>query len=469
MKKQCLTAALCLALSLGTLTAFAVDYNNRGTGFSTNKVNTVHQFTLEKDGADIALTRNYINENLYIEVQQVNKNGGNSAMLHIQGISIKDFTTVELVQDKTVLTTFSLHNPQPAVVKPADLIDRWYDIDVKALQAAVTDPKKCKFVLHKTDGKTYTLKATPYIYRLLPALQPEKKGTADNISPENDYYGPMYSVCFPGKSIKEVTDAFLYYLNIRDDKGKAESFDGYYRYSRDDTYHTAGFIYDYYGDQNQGFARFSETAQGTWIDLDFWTSSPWYTTDYYTKAHIYMGTNYSTGANDEFNNRAFEAVQDAYFALLPHTDYGITLKGGLNRPNPEVEKIDTTDFPNLSAIAPGDKLVAINGYDVSTAHNYKPQYIFDYAKPGTVLTLTLRNKKGEAYTIAATPRTLAPTTPAIDYAKALAQETGMVSKYAPYTFQPAAQPYFEYIAPYDMKDNHIEAPQTKKLREISLQ
>lgn len=267
--------------------------------------------------------------------------------------------------------------------------------------------KDWKLEAVKENGKTFSEKI-PSLEKLIRGLQDPKQKLAP--------YGPMYSLFYPGIAPEKVRDAFLSVLN--------DNLSFPYIYGLGDNPLSCEMFKTESGGTftgSKGYARFSPQDGGTWMDLDF--SQSWYIAGYTTKyGYVPPQSGISTSLENDFVDHIFQAARMAYQNLEPYNDYGITLKGTFTAKSPTIQQVDSLQHPGLSRIQPGDRLMAINGANVSQ-RNYLAQYMLDYAPAGHTLILTLEGKDKKPYTVEATPLVKEAADPQADYkAKRLQEE-----------------------------------------------
>ena len=383
-----LTAA---ALTLAAMPGEAAFFESRlGVSYGDNSV----RGTVNKEGKLADFEREVWGHHMAVEVQHLQ--GEENWYLHIQDPTRdrgKDMFGDVTLQQKDKSWPLAVMTPDPDGTLPPSFegMDHWYLLPQELVDAMAASPKGWKLSALKEDGKKMTHDFNNVAGKVsLMAKEPGIKAS----------YGPNYSVYFEGVSPEEVQQAFLYHLNVRDTKGEAVSMDGYYRYTQSESPYTVSFTYDYYGSAYSGYVSFYPASGGTFLDMDFWHYFTYRNSNGFG-GYYYM-SDIRTDVKDEFVNRGFQAVEDAYYDLLPHPDYGIVLAGGFNKSNPKVDSVDTANHPELAAVSKGDWLLSINGMDV-TSVNYMAQYALDYAAPGEVLHMTFKNDKTGEYSADVTP------------------------------------------------------------------
>lgn len=323
-------------------------------------------------------------------------------------------------------------------------LDQWYLLPADLVTAMSTDPGNWKLSARKDDGKMFGHDFKNVAGKV--SFMVKEPGTAPN-------YGPACSVYFAGETPEQVQQAFLYHLNDRDEKGKPISYGGYYRYYQSENPWAAEFFNEYYGSEYTGYVSFRPDQGGSWADLDFWNYHTYQSKNGF--GGYYSSSSVSTSVKDEFVNQGYKAVEEAYYDLENYTDYGIQLDGGFYKSHPKVKSVDRKNHPELSAVQEGDWILSINGADV-TAANYLAKYAMDYAKPGTILHMTLKNDKTGDYTVNASAvmkeRRKGPDFPY----KSFLEKDGLMKKGVPVQLAPWI-PFHEVFAPWDGED-HVMAP-----------
>lgn len=289
---------------------------------------------------------------------------------------------------------------------PTTGLDRWYVLAPEDADRLAASSKGWKLEAVKANGKTFSEKV-PALGKLVRGLKDSKQKLAP--------YGPMYSLFYPGMAPEKVRDAFLSVLN--------DNLSFPYKYSLGDNPLACEMFKTESGgvfSGCKGYARFSPKNGGTWMDLDF--SQTWYTRGYSTKyGYVPPQSKITTNLENDFVDHIFQAARTAYKNLEPHNDYGITLKGTFTDKSPAVQQVDRERFPALSPIQPGDRLLSINGADVSQ-RTYLALYLLDYAPVGQPLTLTLAGKDKKAYTVHVEPLVTEAADPNGDYRTRRLQE-----------------------------------------------
>lgn len=325
-------------------------------------------------------------------------------------------------------------------------VDRWYRVDMKEL-VQLDDPDECDIKLHRPNGKYFTVSAKRILKQ---ARQVTGQTLPTDEVQQQKPYGPSYSVFFPNTSWQTVRNAMAYYLNPRQDAMPEHI------YRRGDAKYlihpVLPFLVFYTtGQAGHGIARYTESAGGTWVDMDFWRT--W--SDQY-------GYHELNEADDEVVNIGMNAAQHAYTALVPHQDYGLTVNGGLNKTGPTIDTIDTTNHPELSAVAHSDKVISINGIPMADQKNFVVSYMLTYGtKP---LTMVLQNGKNQQYTVVVEPKSVQPRYEHADFQGAVESEKKLHLN--PKNFMsswPLSVPGFEVFDPVQNKDGHVDSPVTGPL------
>ncbi len=357
-----------------------------------------------KNGEPIRIARTQAGS-VAVQIQYVPS--GNRWYLRLQDLKRSpdsQFMAITLVNGTQSLTPQSLPagNPSPG-------LDRWYGLTSEDADRLASS-KDWKLEAVKENGKTFSEKVTS-LGKLIRGLKDPKQKLAP--------YGPMYILFYPGVAPEKVQDAFLSVLN--------DGLSFPYVYNLGDSPLACEMIKTESGGTftgSKGYARFSPQDGGTWMDLDF--SQSWYIAGYTTKyGYTPPQSGISTSLDNDFVDHIFQAARTAYQNLEPHNDYGITLKGTFTAKSPTIQQVDSTRHPSLSRIQPGDRLLAINGADVSH-RNYLALYMLDYAPAGRPLTLTLSGKDKKSYTVQVDPLVKEAVDPQADYrARRLQEEKGI--------------------------------------------
>jgi hypothetical protein len=325
--------------------------------------------------------------------------------LRAQDLSRKDegkFGPLTLTDGKTRYDLPVDESLTSRVGKADSGLDQWYSVPGTIMDGVMGSHEKWKLEAPKANGRLFeeTLKDFPKCVRALK----ERKDLAP--------YGPMYSVYYPGVSPERLRDAFLANLNAWNDaEGKPHTLLDPFVYFFGES-PVSGYISRNYHNDGEALAVFRPQDGGTYLDLDFsWLNI---TSGYYTKYGYMPGQSiFSTSADDDFTNHVFRAARLTYQALLPHNDYGITLAGNDQSRNPKVKSVNTADFPVLLLVKEGDKLLSINGADVSKKA-YFATYMMDYAPLGKPLTFLFKTKGGKELSITVTPREIGALAPEED-------------------------------------------------------
>lgn len=153
----------------------------------------------------------------------------------------------------------------------------------------------------------------------------------------------------------------------------------------------------------------------------------------------------------------FRTVQQAYYALEDHTDYGIVLQNSDKITIPKVESVDAEAHSELAVVAKDDVILSINDVDVSKK-NYQAQYALDFARLDETLWIRLRNKEKGEYLIAAHPVTAAQQDPdALTYGKFTMEEDPYFTEQRPRQIS-GRVPTYEIFDPLGDPSPHIMAP-----------
>lgn len=448
MMKKAAGLALALMMAL-PLSAGAADFANRlGASYSDVSV----RGTVLKGGRLVDFGREVWGHGMTVEVQH--GQGEETWYLHIQDLSRergKNFFHDVTLARKEMKWNISPLPENPDTTFPASYtgMDLWYPLPKDLVDAMSAFPKDWKLTARKEDGNNFGHDFKNLAGKV--SLMDKEPGALPN-------YGPAYSVYFPGEGPEEVQQAFLYHLNDRDEKGNPISYDGYYRYYQREEPYAAEFIYDYYGSTYNGYVSFYPENGGTWVDLDFWQNHVYRNSTGF--GGYYYSSTVLTGVKDEFVNQGYRAVEEAYYDLENHPDYGIELEGGFNKSHPKVKSVDTAAHPELSAVQKGDWILSINGADVSSM-NYLARYALDYAAPGSVLHITLKNDKTGEYTVDAKAVMKERRRPDGSSYKEQLEKDGLRSKGTPAQLAPWV-PYHETFAPWD-GEGHVMAPEFRGL------
>lgn len=449
MKKRVMAGLVLAAVLAAPFTAGAAYFGNR-LGTSNSEVSL--RGTALKDGKLVDFGREVWGRGMTVEVQHVQ--GEEAWYLHIQDLSRERgknfFSDITLAQKERKWNLSPLpENPDSTFPSKYAGLDLWYVMPKDLVDTMMAFPRNWKLTARKEDGKNFGHDFKNLAGKV--SLMGKELGTVPN-------YGPACSVYFPGETPRSVQQAFLYHLNDRDEKGNPISYDGYYRYYEEENPYAAEFIYDYYGNQYNGYVAFHPENGGTWVDMDFWN----YHT-YRSKTGFggyYYSSTIQTDVKDEFVNQGFQAVEEAYYDLENHPDYGIELEGGFNKSHPKVKSVDRDHHPELSAVQKGDWILSIDGVDV-TAVNYLARYALDYAGPDDILHITLKNDKTGEYTVdAKAVMKERRKTPDFSYEPQLAKD-GLMKEGNPAQLAPWV-PRHEVFAPWD-GEGHIMAPAFRNL------
>lgn len=449
MKKRVMASLVLVAILAVPFTAGAAYFGNR-LGASNSEVSL--RGTALKDGKLVDFGREVWGRGMTVEVQHVQ--GEEAWYLHIQDLSRERgknfFSDITLTQKERKWNFSPLpENPDSTFPSKYAGLDLWYVMPKDLVDTMMAFPRNWKLTARKEDGKNFGHDFKNLAGKV--SLMGKEPGTVPN-------YGPACSVYFPGETPRSVQQAFLYHLNDRDEKGNPISYDGYYRYYEEENPYAAEFIYDYYGSQYNGYVAFHPENGGTWVDMDFW-----YYHTYRSKTGFggyYYSSTIQTDVKDEFVNQGFQAVEEAYYDLENHPDYGIELEGGFNKSHPKVKSVDRDHHPELSTVQKGDWILSIDGVDV-TAVNYLARYALDYARPDDILHITLKNDKTGEYTVDAKAVIKERRkTPDFSYELQLAKD-GLMKEGNPAQLAPWV-PRHEVFAPWDGED-HIMAPAFRNL------
>lgn len=425
-------ALLCMA------SAEAEDFPNRSSvpfyGVVTQDNNT--KVAIEREG--LKLRPGFLIELQYIQ----HGTDAPYSLIHVWANDAYD--TIEIVSPSGKSLTLQ-EDPSLTHAGADPKVDRWYRVDINDL-LALDNPNKCDIRLHRPNGKYFTVSAK----RLLQQARQITGQLLPNeaVRPQHTY-GPAYSVFFPNTSWQTIRSAMAYYLNPR----KETMPEKIYRYGPAFYLQSSSFpqlIFNAAGQAGDGIAQYQEVPGGTWVDLDFWTS--WYGQ---------YGYQEFTQADDEVFNIGMNAVQNAYKALVPHADYGLTMNGGLNKKGPTVDTIDVTNHPELANVAHSDKVISINGISMEDQKNYVVSYMLTYGtKP---LTIVFENKQNQQYTVTVQPKPVAPLYPNGNFQAVVDQEKDFHIKEKDYVwYWPLSVPGFEVFDPIH-PGGHVESPVTGPL------
>lgn len=390
----------------------------------------------------------------YVNVEVQHILGDKDAwFLHIQDttadkrkVSFSDVTILQ--KEKSYVLTPLKDIPQGNPMWK-DTEDLWYEMPQELVRMIAASPNGWKLQATQKNGKIFKHTFKNLAEKLVILVQEPATSAL---------YGSMYSVFFPGKDAKEVRNAFLYNINVRDEHEKiTASLDSYCWYCVGQDIDNAEFSGNAEDGTYSGYTAFRTTSQGTWVDLDFWHN-------YYTaSSNGFGGKIYTPQTNsnikDYFVNNALRAVQKSYQDIETHPDYGITLAGGFSKSNPKVETVDVENHPELAKVAPGDWILSINGIDV-TGKNYYASYALDFAPANTTLHITFKNDMTGEYTVDAVPimknRNKPDDFPFADY---VCKKEGLEEKGIP-SEGLLLIPIKEVFDPYGGDEAHIHSPRT---------
>lgn len=383
----------------------------------------------------VDFARDFWNDKIVAEVQHV-VGKPDSWYLHVQDMRRDNrknhFVTVALQSEK-----ISYEFPEDARVINAAVpegeegMDIWYRVPEEFIAKIAADPKGWKLTAVKENGKTFN-----HSFNTLAEQIGKMQGAFD----VEALYGPMYSVFFEGKTLEEVRRAFVYYLNADTDPDKPYL----YMTTRDVQ------MVEFYqvGGGPCGYASFHEMPSGTWLDLDFWESF---------NETEYCRVTMPGSLDNESVVHGFRTVQQAYYALEDHTDYGIVLQNSDKITIPKVESVDAEAHSELAVVAKDDVILSINDVDVSKK-NYQAQYALDFARLDETLWIRLRNKEKGEYLIAAHPVTAAQQDPdALTYGKFTMEEDPYFTEQRPRQIS-GRVPTYEIFDPLGDPSPHIMAP-----------
>ncbi len=405
--------------------------------------------TAQQGDAKINFVREFSSRHEYTEIQHIMRGNEDYTLLHIQGwypMTVSNNLqnmTLQFCQGKTVVKSIDLQPINSLGRYIPNGVDQWYNADDLAEWIALSKTKG--MTVNFVNNNSYDRKGKPLCFDETEFFkEAAKMMTLTKDSPVT--YGPMYSVFFPGKKWTEVRDAFVYHLNSQSDC--------HWDFSYNNTDHTIGI--NPYNDINvHSYIKFIELPTGTWMNWDMWHQ--YYVSD--CNAYEYEEAE-ETGYISNLVN-IWHIVHQTYDVLVPHSDYGIKLADDANMySTPRIASVDVKNYPELACISEGDKIIQINGKDVSKTPTYAVDYLLNYSQGNPDIRLTLKHSKDSVYDITLKGKSCEPNVENIDYDAVNTQKgnkhydtTDIPLSYIPNCYAP-----YEIYDPKGPQDVNLESP-----------
>ena len=383
-------------------------------------------FCTQRGDTDIFVLRNNYKPVLFdkgfesvIEIQRiVNYKDKDKTLVHIYNQN--EYDNVEVaVQDTDITFPLQEIKINTDFVLSEGRVDKWFAFNAADWQKLANDKEytKIELVFHTKDGKAITKKDkrinVKQLFEITEAshaqLQELKQAAIHFPKALNDfsddlyYKQPYFSMYFPGKTYKEVTERYCYNLNGHRKNGKIDY--GYYvcQYAFDDARKTLGFkTLDFRGKyEGRNFIWFVENPKGTYLN-------------YMPLSFSENGTSWlpcykSYPAYENYH--VFNTLRTTYEQFYGYNNYGFTLKKykSYDFDNIRVDEIINPtllailEVPQAAAKKSNYRISAVNGkptknmtgleYDVLTVYNNsrKPvKFTFYNTKTKTEKEVTIK-------------------------------------------------------------------------------
>ena len=453
MKKIiCLIACICCLLVDG-ITVSATARITRADDVSL----TVQ--TAQQGDAKINFVREFDSRNSYMEIQHVMRGNEDYTLLHLQDWDSRIIPipnrTILFYDGKTLIKTVDLQPITSGIYTPNGR-DQWYNADdlpewIETLSKAKKGSVKMLCNGHGfclPHGKYSDDDETEFFKKAAKMMTLTKDAPVT--------YGPMYSVFFPGKKWTEVRDAFVYHLNNQSDN--------HWYFVNNDADHTIGI--SLYDDTNlEAYIKFIELPTGTWMNWDMWHKS--YSNENGEDCTFYEAEEW--GYANRYLTDIWNDVHKTYDALVPHSDYGIHLVDNfehmyptspLYSSLPHIASVDVKNYPELACISEGDKIIQVNGKDVSKTPTYAVDYLLNYSQGNPDIQLTLKNSKNSVYNVTLKGKLYKPNVENIDY-NAVNMQKGYKyhdTYHLPLAAIPNCYAPYEIYDPKGPQDANLESP-----------